>query len=526
MLQEMLRAVSSNLVGFVILFAVLIGVGFVVSLAFSSFVRGSARRKAGDFIRHGQAEVERLKKEADIAIKAEQLKAHEAFEAETAETRQELRQLERRLSKREDSIDRKSDLISKKEKDLDRLEKEVSERETRLQEGEAELSKMMEQERQKLHEVSGLSQEQATEMLMQRLEVQMQHECDAIISKYVEKAREESERRARDIVATAVQRCAVDHSTDLVVSTIDLPSDEMKGRIIGREGRNIRAFEKATGIDVIVDDTPGLIVVSGFDSVRRETARLAMQRLIQDGRIHPARIEEVVDKARVEVEQTIEETGKQTCLDMDLPGLHPKEVTLIGRLRYRTSYGQSVLKHSIEVAHLAAMMASELGLDALIAKRAGLLHDIGKAVDHEVEGSHAALGADLARRYGERPEIINAIAAHHEEAEPESVYAVLVLVADAISASRPGARRESLEKYIKRLERLEDVAKSFQGVDSAYAIQAGREVRVIVKPDRVSDKEAPRLCREIADEIEKELTYPGEITVTLIRETRIVERAR
>ena len=525
-MQQMLEAIAANWVGFAVLFVGLVGFGIGFSLLVRGLFRRSARLEAGDFLSSARMEVERLKKEADISIKAEQLRAREEFESETAETRQELRQLERRLTKREDAIDRKTDSMSKTEKQLDSLQRDMTDRENRVKEGEEELAKMLEEERQKLYEVSGLSPEQAKDMLMQRLEGQMQHECDALISRHVEKAREEGDRRAKEIVATAIQRCAVDHSSDLVVSTIDLPSDDMKGRIIGREGRNIRAFEKATGIDVIVDDTPGVVVVSGFDSVRRETARQAMERLIQDGRIHPARIEEVVAKARQGVDELIEQAGKQTCLDVDVPGLHPKEISLIGRLKYRTSYGQSVLNHSIEVAHLASMMAGELGLDPLIAKRAGLLHDIGKAVDHEVEGGHAAIGADFARRYGERPEIINAIAAHHEDCEPESIYAVLVLVADAISASRPGARRESLEKYIKRLERLEDVAMSFPGVERAYAIQAGREVRVIVRPERVEDKEAPRLCRQIADEIERELTYPGEITVTLIRETRSVERAR
>ena len=522
----MLEAISANMGAFIGLFVGLLILGGVILMMAAAVLRSSRRREAADFLLQAQKEVDRLKKEADLAIKDRRLKAREDFEEETAETRKELKQLERRLTKREDSIDRKSDVIGKKDKLLESNQRELAYRENKLKEEQAELATMMDEERRKLHEVSGLASEQATEMLMQRLETQMQHECDNMISRYVAKAREEGDNRAREIIATAVQRCAVDHSSELVVSTVDLPSDDIKGRIIGREGRNIRAFEKATGIDVIVDDTPGVIVVSGFDSVRREIARRAMRKLIQDGRIHPARIEEVVNKARADVERSIEETGKQTSLEVDVAGLHAKELTLIGRLRFRTSYGQSVLNHSIEVAHLSSMLASELGLDPRIAKRAGLLHDIGKAVDHEVEGGHAAIGADMARRYGERPEVVNAIAAHHEDVEPESLIAVVVLVADAISAARPGARRESIEKYIKRLERLEDVAQSFRGVDKAFAIQAGREVRVIVKPGEIADNAAPRLCRQIADEIERELTYPGEITVTLIRETRAVERAR
>ena len=471
-------------------------------------------------------EADRIKKHADLAAKAEQLSLREAFEKETQEIRQELRQHEKRLSKREDAIDRKADLMGKKEKYVDNTERELSVRQKHLSDKEQELEKLLQEEKEQLHRVSELSREEAAQILMKRLEDEMQHECDALANKMIERAKESADRKAREIVSTAVQRCAVDHASDMVVSTIDLPNDDMKGRIIGREGRNIRAFEKATGIDVIVDDTPGVIVVSGFDSVRREMARRAMEKLIQDGRIHPARIEEIVEKARKELEGIIEETGKQTSLDVDVPGLPPKVIHLLGRLRFRTSYGQNVLNHSTEVAYLMGTMAAELGLEIRLAKRIGLLHDIGKAMDHEVDGGHAEIGADLAKKLGEKPEIVNAILAHHEAAEPETLYAVLVQVADALSASRPGARRESLEKYIKRLERLEEVAKSFGGVDSAFAIQAGREVRVIVRPDKITDKNLNRLARDIANEIEQELTYPGEITVTVLRETRVVEYAR
>ncbi|NQT19881.1 MAG: ribonuclease Y [Planctomycetes bacterium] len=500
--------------------------GYVLGMIAGVFRKKSARRDAGSILTDANDEADRIKKHADLAVKAEQLSLRETFEKETQEVRQELRQHERRLSKREDDLDKKADLIGKKEKYIDNTERELSVRQKHLAGKELELEKLLQEEKEQLHRVSGLSHEEAGQLLMKRIEDEMQHECDALVNKLVERAKESADRKAREIVATAVQRCAVDHSSDMVVSTIDLPNDDMKGRIIGREGRNIRAFEKATGIDVIVDDTPSVIVVSGFDSVRRETARRAMEKLIQDGRIHPARIEEIVAKARKEIDGIIEETGKQTTLDVDVPGLPPKIVNLLGRLRYRTSYGQNVLNHSTEVAFLMGTMAAELGLDIRLAKRIGLLHDIGKAMDHEVEGGHAEIGADLARKLGEKPEIVNAILAHHEAAQPETLYAVLVQVADALSASRPGARRESLEKYIKRLERLEEVAKSFGGVENAFAIQAGREVRVIVKPDRVTDKNMSRLARDIATEIEQELTYPGQITVTVLRETRAVEYAR
>jgi len=486
----------------------------------------SAKGEALGILNQAKAEAEDIKKHADLAAKADELAIREAFEKETQEQRTELRQFERRLSKREDGIDRKTELINKKEKYLETLERDLGARQKQLGEKEQQLERMLVDEKEHLYKVANLTREEAAEMLLKRLEADMQHECDALVSKMIEAAKETADRKAKEIVATAVQRCAVDHSSDLVVSTVDLPSDEMKGRIIGREGRNIRAFEKATGIDVIVDDTPGVIVVSGFDSVRRELARRAMEKLIQDGRIHPSRIEEIVEKARKELDETIEQIGKQTVLDVDVPGLPGKFVTLLGRLKFRTSYGQNVLNHSIEVAYLMGTMAAELGLDIRLAKRVGLLHDIGKAIDHEVEGGHAEIGAELAKKHGERAEVVNAILAHHEAAPPETLYAVLVQVADAISASRPGARRESLEKYIKRLERLEEVARNFPGVESAFAIQAGREVRVIIRPDKVTDKNMSRLARDIAAEIERELTYPGEITVTLIRETRVIDYAR
>ena len=518
--------IIQNISNVIILVLVSAAAGFAIYAVIGFARKRTAVQQAQKIVADAQAEAENIRKHADLAAKAEHLSLREAFEKETQEVRLELRQLERRLSKREDALDRKTETIARKEKILDNTEKDLAAKQKKLNEREGELTQLINQQKDQLYKVANLTREEAGEMLLKKIENEMQHECDALISKMVENAKETADRKAKEIVATAVQRCAVDHSSDLVVSTIDLPSDEMKGRIIGREGRNIRAFEKATGVDVIVDDTPGVIVISGFDGVRREMARRAMEKLIQDGRIHPARIEEIVEKARKELDELIEETGKQTVLDVDVPGVHPRIITLIGRLRFRTSYGQSVLNHSIEVAHLMGTMAGELGLDLRLARRAGLLHDIGKAMDHEIEGGHAEIGAEFAKKLNERPEIVNAIHAHHEAVPPESLYAILVQVADAISASRPGARRESLEKYIKRLERLEEVAKSFSGVESAFAIQAGREIRVIVRPDKVTDKNMNRLARDIATEIERELTYPGDITVTLLRETRVVEYAR
>ena len=453
-------------------------------------------------------------------------KRREEFEKETQDVRNELKSLERRLSKREDNLDQKTDALAKREKTIEQIEERANQRDRDLAAQQAELAGLVDQEKDALSQVAQISRDDARRLLLEKLESEVRHESAALINRIVEQTKEEAENKSREIISLAIQRCAADITHEATVSTIDIPSDEMKGRIIGREGRNIRAFERETGVDVIVDDTPGVVVISSFDSVRREMARRALEKLIVDGRIHPARIEEVVIEAKKEVEEVINEAGKKAVLETDVHGLHPKEVELIGRLRFRTSYGQNVLRHSIEVSILSGIIASELGLDIQLAKRCGLLHDIGKAVDHEIEGGHPAIGADLARRYNERPEVINAIGGHHDDIVPANVYTIIIASADAISASRPGARGESLEKYIKRLERLEEVAKSFNGVDSAYAIQAGREVRVIVNGARVPDAEAAKVARDIALEIEKELSYPGEIKVTLIRETRIVEYAR
>ncbi|HHT9119194.1 MAG TPA: ribonuclease Y [Candidatus Hypogeohydataceae bacterium YC41] len=468
----------------------------------------------------------RLEKEAELAIKDELFKRREAFEKEIQEARAELKQAEKRLDRREDNLERKLEIITKKERYIEGLQNQLHTRLKEVEDKELQLRKALEEETKTLLTISGYSREEAERRLMASLEKEIEEECAKLIASALKKAKETAQEQAAIILANTIQRYSANHTAENLVSTVELPNEEMKGRIIGREGRNIRTFEKATGIDVIVDDTPGVIVLSGFDSVRREVARIAMEKLIADGRIHPARIEEIAQETLKEMEEHLTETGKQVCYDSGFHDMHPELVKLLGRLKYRTSYGQNQLQHSIEVAELCGLMAGELRLDVKLAKRCGLLHDIGKAMGSDVEGNHAAIGADIARRYEERPEVVNAIASHHEDVPVESPYGALVGAADTISAGRPGARRESLEKYIKRLEKLEKTAAGFQGVKSAYAIQAGREIRVIVDPEKVDDACAQKICYEIARGIEGELEFPGEVVVTVIRETRAVEHAR
>ena len=504
--------------------------GFVVGYwLYQRVVAGreaDAKLRAEQIVSNAQDEAKRVEKEAQVRARDEQVTRREAFDKEQEAGRAELRSQEKRLSKKEDALERREEDTSKRDRQLSEQEKRLANRQQSLTERAKELDDREEEIDAKLLEVAGLTREEAESQVLGRLEEELAVERDKLIRESVEQAKEEVDTRSREIVLTAIQRLGTTHMSEATVSTVDVPNDEMKGRIIGREGRNIRAFEKTTGVDVIVDDTPGVIVVSAFDGVRREIARRAMVQLIKDGRVHPSRIEEVVGKCRKEMDQYLKETGKKACSEVGIHGVHGKLVDLLGRLRFRTSYGQNVLDHLIEVAHLGGAMAAELKVDVKLAKRACFLHDIGKSIDHEVEGGHPAVGADVARRCGEKKEIVNAIASHHDDVPMESVYAVITQVCDALSAGRPGARRETFDRYIERLQRLEDVASAFPGVEQAFAIQAGREVRVLVNNSKVSDKLAMKVARDIAQEIEKELTYPGEVRVTLVRETRVVEYAR
>ncbi len=484
------------------------------------------RQDAERLLGEARREADTLLKTAELGAKTEYSRWQEQFQKETAETRAELKEHEKRLAKREDNLEGKLDTLTTKERNLDQAAQKLADKESALQQKGEDLDRQIEQQRARLLEISGMTIEQARSELLGNLEQELEAECAALIEKTISEAKDNAAQKVRDILITAIQRYAAEHTCDSTVSTVDIPSDDMKGRVIGREGRNIRAFEKATGVDVIVDDTPGVVVVSAFDPIRRETARLSLEKLIQDGRIHPGRIEEIVDSTRKELEKEILAIGKRASIEANVPGLHRKLLDLLGRLKYRTSYGQNVLQHSIEVAFLCQIMADELGLDSRLARRCGLLHDVGKAVDHEVEGGHPKIGADICRRLNERPEVVNAVAGHHGDIDPISPYTPLVTAADAISASRPGGRRESLERYIKRLEQLEEIATSQKGVKQAYAIQAGREIRVIVDSGRVDDALAAMMARDIAHRVELEMTYPGEVKVTVLREMRAVEYAR
>ncbi|EHM09663.1 conserved hypothetical protein YmdA/YtgF [Thermanaerovibrio velox DSM 12556] len=470
-------------------------------------------------LKEAAASAERSKREMLTEAKEEILRLRQEVERETKERRSELQRAERRLEQKEESLDRRLEALSRREEELKARQMEIEERMELLTERENQISA-------KLEEVAGLSREEARDILLRKVEQEAAHVIGLRLKELEEKARREADRKAREIIATAIQRCSADHTSEVAVSVVPLPSDEMKGRIIGREGRNIRTFETLTGVDLIVDDTPEAVTISCFDPVRREVARLALERLVADGRIHPARIEEIIDKSQRDVEEEIVEAGEGALLETGIKAMHPELVKVLGQLKFRFSYGQNALQHSLEVAYLAGIMASELGLDESLARRAGLLHDIGKAVDHQVEGPHAKIGADLARRYGELPEVVNAIGSHHEDEEPQTIYAILVAAADAVSAARPGARRESLDAYVKRLEKLESLAKEFSGVSKAFAIQAGREVRVAVLPQVTDDGAMQKLAYDIARKIEQEMKYPGQIKVTLIRETRAVEYAK
>jgi ribonuclease Y len=503
-----------------------LAVGAVLGFFFDRLRQGAAYKSRDAVLLDAKREADAITKQAELDAKEALLKRKETQDRDLQSTRDQLRNQERALDKREAALNETHEDIKKKEKMLQTTQQRLAEKSKGVETREKELERIIREEQEELHKISGLSREVAAERLLKRVEQDLQNETGSLIRKHEQELKANAERMAREIIGMAVQRYASTHVAETTVSTVDIPSDEMKGRIIGREGRNIRAFEQATGVDVIVDDTPGVVVVSAFDTVRREVAKLSLQKLIQDGRIHPQRIEDVVNQTTKEMDARILEFGKSAAEEADVPALHEKILHFMGRLNFRVSYSQNVLRHSIEVAHLTGMMAEQLGLDAAMGRRCGFLHDIGKAADHEMEGGHPAIGADILKRYGQGPEVVHAAAGHHDDIRPEFIYTVLTAAADACSASRPGSRRETLERYIKRLEDLEAVAYGFPGVSQVYAVQAGREVRVIVDPKNITDRGSAKLARDIAQQIEQTMTYPGEVKVVVMRETRAVGVAK
>lgn len=480
---------------------------------------GNAEARAREIIDDAVKTAEAKKKESLLEIKEESIKNKNELEKETKERRSELQRYEKRVLSKEETLDKKSEAIERREAGFTAKEEELRQREAKVEE-------LSQQRVQELERISGLTSEQAKEYLLKTVEEDVKHDTAKMIKELEAQAKEEADKKAKEYVVTAIQRCAADHVAETTISVVQLPSDEMKGRIIGREGRNIRTLETLTGVELIIDDTPEAVVLSGFDPIRREVARIALEKLIVDGRIHPARIEEMVEKAQKEVDTMIREEGEASALEVGVHGIHPELIKLLGRMKFRTSYGQNALKHSIEVAQLSGLLAGEIGLDVRLAKRAGLLHDIGKSIDHDVEGSHIQIGVDLCRKYKESPTVINAVEAHHGDVEPETLIACVVQAADTISAARPGARRETLETYTNRLKQLEDITNQFKGVDKSFAIQAGREIRVMVVPEQVSDADMVLLARDIAKQIEFELEYPGQIKVNVIRESRVTDYAK
>lgn len=517
-----------------ILYIVLLLAGLGSGIGLGLFIRGrvaagkirDAETEAARIVANAEREAETKLKEAMLEAKDKLYQARADFERENREKRQDLQNQERRLTQKEEHLEKKIDSIEKRESEAVRREREVSAREKEAQEKEERYEKGLREQRQMLEKIAGMTAEEAKKQLMLSMEQEAKFEAAKTIKRIEDEAKEEADKKAKNVIGLAIQRYASDYVAEATVSVVNLPNDEMKGRIIGREGRNIRALEAATGIDLIIDDTPEAVILSCYDPLRREIARLSIERLIQDGRIHPARIEEIAEKVKRDLDVAMKEEGEKAAFDLGIHNLHPEIIKLIGRLKYRTSYGQNVLMHSREVAYFAGIMAAELNLDQKLARRAGLLHDLGKAVDHEVEGTHPSIGADLAKKYGESQRVINAILTHHGDGEASTVESVLVAAADALSAGRPGVRRETLESYLKRLEKLEEVANSFKGVEKSYAIQAGREIRIIVKPEDLSDAHAAQLSRDIAKKIEQELSYPGQIKITVVRESRYVEYAK
>jgi ribonuclease Y len=514
-----MNEITIAIITFLISAAIFIPVGIIIRKKSAESKIKSAESEANRILLNAKKEAENAKKEEILKAKEEILQSRNELDKEIKERRGEVQQQEKRLFQREEALERRSDSFERKEKELERNIQEADKRKKSLDE-------MYSKQIAELQRISGLSREEAKKILLQQLDKTLNDEKAALIKQAEQTVKETANKKAKELIGYAIQKCAADHTSETTVSVVALPNDDMKGRIIGREGRNIKMLETLTGIDLIIDDTPEAVILSGFDPLRREVARIALEKLIEDGRIHPAKIEEMVEKAKEEVEETIKEEGERAILETGVHGLHPDLVRLLGKLKYRTSYGQNVLNHSIEVSNLARIMAEELGLDPKIARRAGLLHDIGKALDHDMEGTHVQIGVDVLKKYKENDIIINAVEAHHEDVAPKSLEAVLIQAADAISASRPGARRETLETYIKRLEKLESIADSFEGVEKSYAIQAGREIRLVVKPEKVSDSQMITMARDVAQKVEDEMEYPGQIKVNVIRETRAIDYAK
>lgn len=525
----MLLAVPSWAVVLITVFpalAVGVGVGYFIYRAVLKKKQSDAETEFARVVEEARSEAKTIRKDALLEAKDEQIRLRNEFEKESKDRRSEMQKQESRLNQREDSLNKKEETLDRKLENVDRVRKELESREQKIKETEEDLSKHSERMLAELEKVSGMSREEAKDLIIKQVEDEAKRDAVAIVKAIEKEAKEEGERKAKNIVALAIQRCAVDQASEATVSTVELPNEDMKGRIIGRVGRNIKALESATGVDIIIDDTPDVVTLTGFDPVRREIARLTLQKLVADGRIHPGRIEEVADRVRRDMDATIKEAGESAVFDAGVYGIHPELVKLLGRLQFRTSYGQNVLKHSLEVSYIAGLLAGELGADEKLCKRAGLLHDIGKSIDHEYEGTHVQIGVELARKYKESEKVIHCIEAHHSDVEANSIEAILVQAADAISGARPGARRESLEFYVKRLEKLESLANSFAGVEQSFAIQAGREIRVIVKPEQVDDAQTEFLAKDIARKLENELEYPGQIKVNVIREVRKVEYAK